>query len=236
MKLFRSKKRNEADGMRMRGYPADPKTNKCLLMAAEKGIRLKSELLDIEAGACDDPEYRRLSPLGKAPCLKEGGYVVSGVQAILAYMDVRGEGKSLNPKKASILGEQNYWVDIAERYIDPNVRVLTSSLKGTDQSPSESEVSTAKAEIARILDSLDNTISDGRRFIVGEYSFADIHWTAAIHLCVLAGHEDLVNDRPNIKEWCGRVQSHISQASKKQTYSYLVSLEEIQDKRFKSVA
>lgn len=236
MRLFSKKRQNETTDMRLRGYPADPNTNKSLLMAAEMDIRLNCELLDIEAGACDDPEYRRLSPFGKAPCLKEGGYVVSGIQAILAYMDVRGEGRSLNPKKAAILGEQNYWVDVAERFVDPNVTVLTSCLKNTSEASDASEIDAAKAEIGRVMDILDSVLSDGRRYIVGEYSFADIHWTAAVHLCVMADHQDLVNDRPNIKRWYDQVKSHTGRVNKKQTYSSLASLEEIREKRLKSVA
>ena len=174
--------------------------------------------------------------LARAPCLKEGGYIVSGIQAILAYMDVRGEGGSLNPKKAAILGEQNYWVDVAERFIDPNVSVLTAGLKNTQEAKVEIEVVAAKAEIGQVMDTLDNVLSDRRRYIVGDYSFADIHWTAAVHLCVLADHQDLVNDRPNIKRWYDQVKSHTSKVSKKQTYTSLASLEEIREKRLKSVA
>ncbi|MBW9263891.1 MAG: glutathione S-transferase family protein [Candidatus Thiodiazotropha sp. (ex. Lucinisca nassula)] len=236
MKLFSKKKTTGSTDMHLRGYPADPNTNKCLLMAAEKDIRLNCELLDIEAGACESPEYRRLSPFGKAPCLKEGGYVVSGIQAILAYMDVRGEGGSLNPKKAAILGEQNYWVDVAERFIDPNVTVLTSRLKNNTESANENDVQSAKAVIGEAMDTLDTVLSDRRRFIAGDYSFADIHWTAAVHLCVLADHQDLISDRPNIKQWYDRVKGHTSKVSKKQTYSHLASLEEIREKRLKSVA
>ncbi|MCU7886409.1 MAG: glutathione S-transferase family protein [Candidatus Thiodiazotropha sp. (ex Lucinoma annulata)] len=236
MGLFSKKKSSVNTTMHLRGYPADANTNKCLLMAAEKDICLNSELLDIESGACDDPEYRRLSPFGKAPCLKEDGCVVSGIQAILAYMDVRGQGSSLNPKKAAILGEQNYWVDVAQRFIDPNVAVLVPGKDITSTSMGEVNRQIAKEEIGRVMDTLDAVLADGRRFIVGEYSFADIHWTASVHLCVMAGHQDLIDSRTGLKGWYNRVRSHTSKVSKKQTYNNLASLEEIREKRLKSVA
>ncbi|MEW8228651.1 MAG: glutathione S-transferase domain-containing protein, partial [Candidatus Thiodiazotropha endolucinida] len=127
-------------------------------------------------------------------------------------------------------------VDVAERFIDPNVTVLTSRLKNNTESANENDVQSAKAVIGEAMDTLDTVLSDRRRFIVGDYSFADIHWTAAVHLCVLADHQDLISDRPNIKQWYDRVKGHTSKVSKKQTFSHLASLEEIREKRLKSVA
>lgn len=234
MGLFSKKK--SAAAMRLRGFPADPGTNKCLLMAAAKGIRLETELLDVTAGACDGPEYRRLSPFGKLPCLKEDGFLTSGAHAILAYMDVRGEGASLNPKKASILGEQNYLVDVAMRMLDPNLILLVRPLLPHGEQTGEAAVQAARAELGRAMDCAEAALADGRGFLVGEYSFADIHWTACVHLCAMAGHQDLLDDRPALKAWYGRVQERTGRLSGKRTYDYLASLEEIRDKRLKSVA
>ncbi|MEW8049248.1 MAG: glutathione S-transferase domain-containing protein [Candidatus Thiodiazotropha sp.] len=82
-------------------------------------------------------------------------------------------------------------------------------------SANENDVQSAKAIIGEAMDTLDTVLSDHRRFIIGDYSFADIHWTAAVHLCVLADHQDLISDRPNIKQWYDRVKGHTSKVSKK---------------------
>jgi glutathione S-transferase len=240
MGLFSKKRSNKSETMHLRGFPADPGTNKCLLMAAEKNIRLETELLDVTAGACDGPEYRRLSPFGKLPCLKEGEFLTSGAHAILAYMDVRGQGSTLNPKKASILGEQNYLIDIAQRFIDPSVCVLMQSLFPVEGDKSADigagEVDSARAELGRVMDCAEALLGDGRHYLVGEYSFADIHWTAGLHLCVMAGQKDLLDGRSALQDWCGRVQERINKVSGKRTYDYLASLDEIREKRLKSVA
>ena len=158
----------------------------------------------------------------------------------MAYMDVRGQGGSLNPKKASILGEQNYLVDVAQRILDANVAMLMRPFlpQGSeyDGDTIKAAVQEARAEIHRALDCAEAALVDGRRFMVGEYSFADIHWTAGIHLCVMAGHQDLLDGRSTVKAWFNRVQEHTSKVGGKRTYDYLASLEEIRDKRLKSVA
>ncbi|MEW8278101.1 MAG: glutathione S-transferase family protein [Candidatus Thiodiazotropha sp.] len=240
MGIFGSKKSKENVTVRLKGFPADLSTNKCLLMAAEKDIRLESELLDITEGACDGPEYRQLSPFGKLPCLREGGFLTSGAPAILAYLDIRGQGGSLNPKKASILGEQNYLIDLARRFLDNNVDLLIQSFlpQGQDSSSKSNEntVEAARGEISSALDCAEAALADGRRFLVGEYSFADIHWTACIHLCVMAGHQDLLDGKGSVKAWFDRVQHRISKVGGKRTFDYLASLDEIRNKRLKSVA
>ena len=127
MGLFGKRKSKQQPALQLRGYPGDPGTNKCLLMAAERGVQLETQLVDIGERACDSPEYRALSPFGKVPCLRDGDFVTSGAPAVLAYLDIKGNGNSLNPKKASILSEQNFWVDLAQRFADPVVTRLVSS-------------------------------------------------------------------------------------------------------------
>ena len=99
--LFKKKKKAEA-GMKLRGFPGNLSTVKCLVMASEKDVKLETELLDAQAGAHDQAEYRSLSPFGKYPYLQEGDAVAIGAEAGLAYLDTRGKG-FLNPKKSSKL-------------------------------------------------------------------------------------------------------------------------------------
>lgn len=235
MGLFSRKKPKASGQMLLRGFPADPETNKCLLMAAEKGIVLQTELLDLSEGADQCAEYREVSPFGKVPFLKEDQFLVSGAQAILSYMDIRGQGPSLNPKKASILGEQNYWADIAQRFVDPaTLRLVQPLFNNTDDSNTDAE--NASKEIDRVLAHLNNAFGDGRRFIVGEYSLADIHWTATLHLCLMAGKQELLDKHTAVKAWFDRAKAHTNRVNRKTTYPHLAGLEAIRNKQLPTPA
>lgn len=235
MGLFGKRKNKQPPALQMRGYPGDPGTNKCLLMAAERGVQLETQLVDLEERACDSPEYRALSPFGKVPCLRDGDFVTSGAPAVLAYLDIKGNGNSLNPKKASILSEQNFWVDLAQRFADPVVTRLVSSLAPAAPASSPAQLESDRAGLTQALSQLDTTMADNRQFIVGQYSFADIHWTACMHLCVLAGERAVMDPFSALAAWFERVESR-NAANGQPTYASLSSLDEVQNKRLKSVA
>jgi len=236
MGLFGKKKQKTEGAMVLRGFPGDSSTNKCLLMAAEQGLLLETQLVDVTEGACESPEYRSLSPFGKVPCLKDGDFVISGAPAVLSYMGIKGKGGSLNPKKASILGEQNYWVDLAQRIGDPAVQTLIQPLVPGCRDPGAEALAAVSASLGRILDQLDALLADGRPFIAGQYSFADVHWTAVAHLCGLAGQAKLIESRPGVRAWHGRVIERTSATDGRPTYQALATLDEVRNKQLKPAA
>ncbi len=228
MALF-GKKEKKAAPMQLRGFPGDTNTEKCLLMAAEKGVQLNVELLDIPGGACDQQDYRAISPFGKYPCLQEGDFVTSGAESVMAYLDVRGQGGLMNPKKAALFGEQNYWCQLAGEIGEPAVDTLMQEIRGPlGGSGNTSDAGVAREQLGQVLDVLDAQLG-GKKFIVGEYSYADVHWTAVAHQCALAGEQELIDSRANVKAWYERVQARDSFAS-------LPSLDDVKQKQFRSVA
>ncbi|MBT3506264.1 MAG: glutathione S-transferase family protein [Piscirickettsiaceae bacterium] len=213
--LFKKKKKAEA-GMKLLGFPGDLSTVKCLVMAAEKQIKLETELLDTQAGEHDQAEYRGLSPFGKHPYLEEGDAVAIGAEASLAYMDTRGKG-FLNPKKAQNFGHQNYWWQVSETIGAPVESLLNAAAFG----------STADADAVALVETGLNAFDaalTGKNLIVGDYSYADVHWTAVAHFLVLAGKQDMIESRPNIKAWYDKIKQRPSYAS-------LPSLEDIKQKQ-----
>ena len=213
--LFKKKKKAEA-GMKLLGFPGDLSTVKCLVMAAEKQIKLETELLDTQAGEHDQAEYRGLSPFGKHPYLEEGDAVAIGAEASLAYMDTRGKG-FLNPKKAQNFGHQNYWWQVSETIGAPVESLLNAAAFG----------STADADAVALVETGLNAFDaalTGKNLIVGDYSYADVHWTAVAHFLVLAGKQDMIDSRPNIKAWYDKIKQRPSYAS-------LPSLEDIKQKQ-----
>lgn len=235
MGLFGKRKNRQQPAIQLRGYPGDPGTNKCLLMAAERGVQLETQLVDLGERACDSPEYRALSPFGKVPCLRDRDFITSGAPAVLAYLDIKGNGNSLNPKKASILSEQHFWVDLAQRFADPVATRLVSSLAPGASASSPAQPESGRAALAQALSQLNAAMADNRQFIVGQYSFADIHWTAGMHLCVLAGEQAVMEPFSSVAAWFERVRSRKG-SNGQPTYPFLSSLDEVQNKRLKSVA
>lgn len=218
MPFFRKKKKEES-GMKLRGFPGDLGTVKCLIMASEKKVKLETELLDTQTGAQDQADYRGLSPFGKYPYLQEGDAVSVGAEAALAYMDTRGNG-FLNPKKAQFFGHQNYWWQVAES-INDDVQALVDNVAFGAGGDSD------MTKIEKALDALDDFLAGARNFMVSDYCFADVHWTAVAHFLELAGKKDLIDARANVSTWYNKVKQRPSASS-------LPSLDDIKQKQLKA--
>ena len=226
--------------MQLLGFPGDPDTLKCLITAAEKGIEIECSVLDISRGAEQSNDYLSISPNGVVPALKEAHYQVAGDLAIISFIEGRGLGNRLPPRNAKVLAEQDYWVDIARTVVGPQVQPILHErvLKGmADETalPDPLAVDAARASLAPALDAIDAKLATGH-FIVGDYSFADIHWTAYLHLLVVVGDGDLVDDRGNLRDWYARIKQHKSFSGQNLVaFDLLPSLEDIRACRMKDV-
>ena len=123
MGLF-SRKKKAQKKLHIKGFPGHVDTCKCLYLAAEKGLDIDLSLLDITEQEQQQDSYLSMSPFGKVPSLSEDTQVVSGVAAVLPFIDIKGGGKSLTPKKAANLGQQNYRIEVVKNKVMPPLDVL----------------------------------------------------------------------------------------------------------------
>ncbi|AKH20420.1 glutathione S-transferase family protein [Sedimenticola thiotaurini] len=226
--------------MQLLGFPGDADTLKCLLVAAEKGIEVESGVLDITEAQQKSEAYRKLSPLGIIPALKEAHYTVTGDLGIVTFIEGRGLGNRLAPRNAARLAEQTYWIDIARSNVAPHVELLMQEqvlgpMANTAYGTDRAAVEAAREALRGPLDAIDAQL-DGKTFVVGDYSYADIHWTAYIHLLTLLGEADLVEQRPNLNAWFERIKTHKSFSGQNVVaYELMPTLEDIRGKRLKDV-
>lgn len=175
-------------------------TMKCLLMAGIKGLKLNTTLSSVD-NVEQTRSYQNLDTNKKAPTLTHGDFSVSGVRAILTYLDIRGSGMSLTPKKARTLGEQNYWIDVCDQTLAPAVE---SYIKG--EATAEDE-----ACIDKVLASLDRALS-ANNYIVGQVSFAEPHIAAYAALLNCCGFS--MSIYPNIANWFVRLEKSMPERIK----------------------
>jgi len=226
--------------MQLLGFPGDADTLKCLLVAAEKGIEVESGVLDITRSQQESEAYRKISPLGIIPALKEAHYTVTGDLGIVTFIEGRGLGNRLAPRNAALLAEQTYWIDIARANVGPHVEVLMQEqvlgpMADTAYTSDSKAMDAAREALRGPLDAIDAQLA-GKAFVVGDYSYADIHWTAYIHLLSLSGEAALVEQRPNLKGWFERIKTHKSFSGQDVVaYELMPTLEDIRGKKLKDV-
>lgn len=235
---FFSRKSKTQESIRIKGFPGHIDTCKCLYLAAEKGVDIEYDLLDLTRSEQQQDSYLSLSPFEKIPCLVVDDTVIPGVTAILPFIDIRGAGQSLTPRKAARLGEQNYWIEVGMNQVMPHVSTLLDehvleNMTDADYVPDQDKIDKAIQAIEIVLDAVDRQL-DGKEYFADDYTFADVHWVAYIHFCEITGHSDLVDKRSNLKAWFERIRNRKN--GNINVYNVMPSLDQIKGKVLKNVA
>ena len=94
--------------MKLYGFPASPNTWKVRAFAAQVGVPLEFESVNLIKGEQKRPEYLRLSPLGRTPALVDGDFTLTESTAIMQYI---GDSKpsDLWPKDARTRADIMRW-------------------------------------------------------------------------------------------------------------------------------
>ena len=114
--------------------------------------------------------------------LNHGSFTATGEGAITTYLDRKGQGQSIRPKKARVLGEQNYWIEVSRQLLDKGEQV--------------------DAVCNRL-----NTVLGDNEFIAGPMSLADP--VIAADVLALKKSGKLPSGLSNIDAWLGRVEQKI---------------------------
>lgn len=223
------------------GRPTDPDTLKCIITAAEQGMELNCYSSVADAVPEFDEQLRDLSPLSIMPCMKESDFEVCGSDAITAFIDARGLGYSLTPRNAMLASIQNYWVDVACTHVAIEInqiinQVLNNKYAENDISPNTKLVEQSLQNLTLYFDALNDQLRNNKYIVCNKYTWADLHWTSYVHMCVLAGYENLVTERKFINEWFKRIKSKKSQCGQNiVAYDFLPTQSDIKTGCIKSI-
>ncbi len=201
------------------GSVTDPNTYKCILVAGEQGMEMNCYSLE-------NLSSDQIAKMGNNTLyLRESDFIISGVDGILAFINARGLGYSLDPKNAQLASMQNYWVDIANNDLSPSINKLI-----------EGDKSVLK-DIELYLDTLNDQLKNNKYVICDKYSFADVYWVSYMHCLLMCGYENLINDRKNVKDWIETIKSRKSQCGQDiVAYDNLPSKEDIANKKLSSIS
>ncbi|MEJ2115795.1 MAG: glutathione binding-like protein, partial [Gammaproteobacteria bacterium] len=192
------------------GNPADADTLKCIITAAEQGMEMNCYSTYADAVDNMDDSIKEISPLSITPCLKEADFLTCGGNAITSFTDARGLGYALTPRNAALAAMQNYWVDIAETNVAPIVnRIVDEAISKKLDDPSYKSdmdvINAAGEDLKMFFDALDKQLSSNKYIACDKYTWADLHWTAYVHLLVVAGCGTIIDSRSNVKAWFERI-------------------------------
>src|SRR5689334_11258645 len=146
------------------------------LVIEELGVRVERVALEV-GKTTQSPDYLKINPNGKVPCLVHDGTAIWESAAITMYLgETFGVEKKLYPAAGPKRGEAMKWVTWTNVTLGDAVMRFTRNTM--DWVPAEQHnakaAEVAKKDIANCLRILDESL-EGKQFLVGDYSLADCH-------------------------------------------------------------
>jgi glutathione S-transferase len=190
-----------------------PNSYRVRIFMAEKGITVPLVEVNLMEGGHKKPEFLKLNSLGQVPVLTlADGTVITESMAICRYLEALKPEPALFGRTAAEKGKVEMWdrrMEIVVFGTIGNVALHTSEFfkDRLTQFPAFGE--TERLAVPEKWRWLDRELSDGREYLAGAFSVADI--TGAIASWIGAFFKaDMPDDVPNVRRWLDRVKARPS--------------------------
>lgn len=188
------------------------------MFAAERGIKLETQDIDLMAGENRQADYMRKNPAGQSPCLElDDGTFVSEITAICEYLDEIADGTSLIGSTPEERAETRMWT----RRVDLNIcEPLTNGFRFAEGLPifkdrivTVPEAAEGLKKIAQDrLSWLDKQLQ-GRTYLCGDrLTLADVLLYCFLAFGANVG-QPLNPDNRNVQSWFERMAARPSAAA-----------------------
>jgi glutathione S-transferase len=184
-------------------HPASGNCMKARILLRQLDIPFERVTVDLFTGETRTPQHFGRNPDGRIPVLElDDGQTVPESGAILAYL---AEGTEYLPADRLARARVAQWMFFEQNRIEAEL-AYARFLKLSGRSAQIPEVFENRLERGRdALVALDRGLSDGRDFIAGDYSIADIALYAYVHCAADAGAELAPHEA--ITAWLRRVEA-----------------------------
>ena len=185
-------------------YDYGPSANclKVRVLMRQLGIEHGRVNVDIFAGESRTDEYLALNPAARTPALLlDNGRAIAESNAILLYL---ADGSALLPADRVELARVHQWMFFEQNLLEPNLGTARF-WRLTGRAEQRPEVFEQRLEAGHAALEVLNRGLEGRDFLVGGYSVADIALYAYTHVADEAGIG--LSGYPAIGPWLARVEA-----------------------------
>lgn len=182
--------------MRIHSATFSPNCRKIEALIHEFGLDVEIVPVDMKDPITRKPEFRRLNPNGKIPCLVDGDYSLWESNVILTYLAGLYPELDVLPQELRARAEVEKWLAWQASLFGPAVGKLFR--------PDPAVVVQAREELGELCPILDAQL-EGRAFVVGPLTVADFA-LGAYAAVVPPSHYDFT-PFANIQSWIERVRA-----------------------------
>jgi glutathione S-transferase len=198
--------------MKLHYHPISTTSRPVMLFAAESGIPLDMQVVDLFVGEHMQPRYAALNPNKLIPTLEDGDFVLTENSAILKYLadkiDSPAYPKDLQQRAR--VNERMDWTstqlcsDLVYALVYP--QIFDSHKRRSDEAQTAT-LERGKARAQAWLEVLDkHVLGTGNAYLCGNaITIADYHAASYVALAEVIGSD--LSAYPNVKKWLGRMKA-----------------------------
>ncbi len=196
---------------------------KAEIAALEKQLDVDVEFVPFSLGSFYQPKHDdvvRINPKFQVPVLIDGDLEIFDSTQIFEYFEDLQPEPPLWPEDRKIRAEARLLELKSDEVFFPNVVQLFPQNQTNDK---RAEIDAAKAAVAGFHKSMNDALSDGRDFLAGPYSYADIAFYMALFFGSFIGFppsrsmdhlerwRQRVGDRPAVQAVAGKMRNYLSE-------------------------
>jgi glutathione S-transferase len=173
----------------------------------ELGLPYDLQLYKLGDPAMRAPEYLQKHPMGRVPAVEDGDVTIFESGAIVEYVLSRhGQGRLRPSVDSADFPGYLQWLHYAEGMLMPQVNVImVETFFLPPERRNDENVSRATKLLTRMLTAVEAHMADGKEFLAGDFSGADI---MTGHACIVSKRlkADL-SDKPAVEDYIKRLTS-----------------------------
>ncbi len=148
---------------------------RCHVLMIEMGIAYEEVKVDFEKGDQFKPEYLKLNPNGKIPCIVDGDFVLWESMAINNYLATKYNTDLLgdSPEEKALVDQWSYW-SLVE--MQPHLYTIGFQRFWVEEDQrDEKAIDKAMEPLPKLFEILDDQL-EGKEYLLGDkFSLADIN-------------------------------------------------------------
>ena len=198
--------------MKLYYHPISTTSRPIMLFAAESGIALDMQVVDLFTGEHVKPPYSAINPNRLVPTLDDDGFVLTENGAILKYLadKIGSPAYPKDLKQRARVNERMDWTstqlctDMVYGLIYP--QIFDAHKRRSDEAQAATlERGKARAQAwLKVLD--ENVLGPDNAYLCGDtITIADYHAASFVALAEVIGSD--LAAYPNVKRWLGRMKS-----------------------------
>jgi len=198
--------------MKLYFHPVSTTCRPILLLAADEGIALETQLVDLFKGEHRQPAYLSINPCGQVPLLEDGDFRLAEGSAILKYLAEKSGSRAYpaDLRQRARINEMMDWFNTG-LYRDLGYGLVYSQtlpdFKYSDATVQSATLDWSRQRSRRWLDVLDRQLlGSGKKFLCGP----DISLADYLGVCYLTVGEVVhlnYDAWPNVTRWIAAMKA-----------------------------